>query len=141
MSNLQISFTIPGKPIPLKRHRSTTGGRMYDPSSKDKKGMWLQIAKYCPKLPIVGDVYMKVIFYMDRPKNHYRTGKYAHLLKEGIPERHSIRPDLDNLVKMIADVIQGKDRMICDDSQICILQAEKIYGIPTRTEVFIEEIS
>ena len=111
---------------------------MYDPSFKDKKEMWLQIAKYRPKLPIAGDVYMKVIFYMPRPKHHFRTGKYAHLLKDDIPERHSIRPDLDNLVKMIADVVQPQ--MICDDSQICILQAEKIYGIP-RTEVFIEEIS
>tara|TARA_R100001594_G_scaffold13801_2_gene29421 strand:+ start:181 stop:591 length:411 start_codon:yes stop_codon:yes gene_type:complete len=135
-----ISFTILGKPIPLKRHRSTTGGRMYDPSSKDKKEMWLQMAKYRPKSPITGDVYMKVIFYMERPQKHYRTGKYKHLLKDKVPERHSIRPDLDNLVKMIADVIQGKDRMICDDSQICILQAEKIYGIP-RTEILIQEIS
>ena len=136
-----ISFTITGKPKALKRHRSTTGGRMYDPSFKDKKEMWLQIAKYRPKLPIAGDVYMKVIFYMPRPKHHFRTGKYAHLLKDDIPERHSIRPDLDNLVKMLCDTIQGKDRMIVDDSQICMLQAEKIYDTEPRTEVIIEEIS
>ena len=53
---------------------------------------------------------------------------------------HTFTPDLDNLVKLICDTIQGKDRMIVDDSQICILQAEKLYGT-ARTEITIEEIS
>ena len=75
---------------------------------------------------------------MPHIKSHYRTGKYAHLLKDNIPKLHSCKPDLDNLVKMIADIIQPQ--MICDDSQICILQAEKLYGT-ARTEITIEEIS
>ena len=135
-----INFTIPGIPKPLKRHRSTRSGHMYDPSSKDKKGIWLQIAKYKPKTPLKGDIYLKTIFYMPYKKYMYRTGKYSHLLKDNykIMNYHSYKPDLDNLVKMIADIIQPQ--MICDDSQICMLQAEKIYGEP-RTEVTIQEIS
>ena len=136
-----IEFTIKGKPKALKRHRSTRTGRMYDPSAKDKKQMWLQIAKYKPKQPLKGDIMLKVVFYMPRPKNHYRTGKFKHLLKDGCEDiiNHTFTPDLDNLVKLICDTIQGKDRMIVDDSQICMLQAEKIYGTP-KTEVIIEEI-
>ena len=113
---------------------------MYDPSFKDKKEIWLQIAKYKPKTPLQGNIFLKVIFYMPRPKHHYRTGKYAHLLKDSFKDvvYHSIKPDLDNLVKMIADIIQPQ--MICDDSQICVLQAEKVYG-KQRTEIFIQEIS
>ena len=135
-----ISFTIPGKPKALKRHRVARYGRMYDPSSTDKKEMWLHIAKYRPKQPLEGDIYLKVIFYMPRPKSHYKTGKYSHLLKDKFKDikLHSSKPDLDNLVKMVADVIQPQ--MIRDDSQICILQAEKIYGEP-KTEITIEEIS
>ena len=104
-----ISFTIPGKPKALKRHRVARYGRMYDPSSTDKKEMWLQIAKYRPKLPLAGDIYLKTIFYMPRPKSHYRTGKYAHLLKDKFKDvrYHSSKPDLDNLVKMIADILHG----------------------------------
>ena len=135
-----IEFTLKGKPKALKRHRSTRTGRMYDPSAKDKKKMWLQIAKYKPKRPLAGDIMLKVIFFMPRPKSHYRTGKFKHILKDDMPERHSITPDLDNLVKLLCDIIQGKDRMIVDDSQICMLQAEKVYGKP-RTEIIIEEIS
>ena len=113
---------------------------MYDPSSKDKQEMWLQIAKYRPEQPFKGNIYLKLIFYMPRPKHHYRTGKYSHLLKDNYKGMiyHKVKADLDNLVKMIADIIQPQ--MICDDSQICMLQAEKIYGEP-KTEVTIQEIS
>ena len=136
-----IEFTIKGKPKALKRHRSTRSGRMYDPSAKDKKQMWLQIARHKPRVPLAGDIMLKVVFCMPRPKNHFRTGKFKHILKDDMPERHSITPDLDNLVKMLCDTIQGKDRMIVDDSQICLIQAEKIYDEKPKTEVIIEEIS
>ena len=114
---------------------------MYDPSFNDKKQMWLQIAKYKPKHALGGNIYLKVIFYMPYRKYMYRTGKYSHLLKDLYKDvtYHSFTPDLDNLVKMIADIIQPQ--IICDDSQICMLQAEKKYGQPSRTEVIIQEIS
>ena len=135
-----INFTITGKPKALKRHRSTRSGRMYDPSAKEKKDIWLQIAKYKPKSPFLGDIMLKITFYMPRPKSHFRTGKRSHVLKVTAPPLHSIRPDLDNLIKMIADIIQGKDRMILDDSQICFIMADKKYDLTPRTEVFIEQI-
>ena len=115
---------------------------MYDPSAKDKKQIWLQIAKFKPKRPLVGSIMLKLIFTKPRPLSHFRTGKFKHLLKDGYEDgiNHIFTPDLDNLVKLICDTIQGKDRMIVDDSQICMLQAEKIYGETPMTEVIIEEI-
>ena len=112
---------------------------MYDPSHKDKKQIWLQIAKYKPRTPLAGDIMVKLIFVMPRPKNHYRTGKFKHILKDEMPEHHSSTPDLDNLVKLICDVLQPQ--FIINDSQICMLQAEKIYGKEPRTEIIIEELS
>lgn len=135
-----IEFSVKGCPKALKRHRSTRTGRMYDPSAKDKKQLWLQIAKFKPKKPLAGNIMIKLVFYMPRPKSHYRTGKFKHLLKENVPDFHSFTPDLDNLVKLVCDTIQGKDRMIVDDSQVCRLQAEKIYDEEPRTEVIIEEV-
>ena len=137
-----ITFTITGKPKALKRHRVARNGRMYDPSYRDKKQTWLKITKYKPKRPYAGNIYLKLIFYMKRPKSHFRSGKYSHLLKDIYKNEiyHSYTPDIDNLIKYIADVIQGINRIICDDSQICMLQAEKIYSINPRTEVVIQEI-
>ena len=106
-----IEFTIKGKPKALKRHRSTRPGRMYAPSAKDKKQIWLQIAKFKPKRPLVGSIMMKLIFTMPRPLSHYRPGKFKHILKDGYEDiiNHTFTPDLDNLVKLICDTIQGKD--------------------------------
>ena len=78
-------------------------------------------------------------FYFKRPKSHYRSGKYSHLLKENIPEFHIVKPDIDNLVKFVCDSLNG----VCyrDDSQIVELKAEKHYTDSSpRTEVFINEI-
>jgi len=50
-----------------------------------------------------------------------------------------VKPDLDNLVKLIADCI-GNKTFIVDDSQICQIYAEKMYGERPNTAVIIEEI-
>ena len=133
-----IDFVLKGDPKALKRHRSTRTGRMYDPSAKDKKEMWLQIAKFKPKRPFAGNIYIRLVFVMPRPKNHYRTGKFKHLLKDSIPEYVSVRPDLSNYIKLIEDVLQPN--FYADDSQVVRLQAEKIYGRKGKTEVIIEEL-
>ena len=79
---------------------------------------------------------------MPYPKNWFKqkAGKPTDILKEKYENSklHSIKPDLDNLVKMIADIIQPQ--MIFDDSQIYWISATKLYGQP-RTEVTIEEVS
>ena len=136
-----IKFTYMGTPKALKRHRPSAKGGYYDPSSKDKKDIWLQIARFKPKQPLAGDISIKLVFYMPRPKSHFRTGKYKHLLREDCKDivYHSFTPDLDNLIKFILDCISGKGRMICDDSQVCCIIAQKIYGEP-RTEVTIKEV-
>ena len=136
-----IKFTIAGKPKPLKRHRVARNGRMYDPSSKDKKDIWLQIARYKPIRPFAGSIRLSVRFTMPIPKSRYRTGKYKHLLKDkykGI-RQHTVKPDLDNLLKMICDVMNNG--YYIDDSQICEIYAEKIYGENPNTAVIIEEIN
>ena len=131
-------FIIKGKPKALKRHRPSARGGYYDPSSKDKKDIMLQIAKFKPKRPLAGDIILSIRFTMPRPKHHFRTGKYSHLLKDHAPKYHSVKPDLDNLVKLISDVLQPD--FYVDDSQVVKLQAEKVYGIKGKTEIIIEEI-
>jgi Holliday junction resolvase RusA-like endonuclease len=133
-----IKFTIIGKPKALKRHRPSARGGYYDPSSKDKKDIMLQIAKFKPKKALIGDIILSIRFTMPYPKKYYRTGKYSHLLKDNAPKHHSIKPDLDNLVKLISDVLQPD--FYVDDSQICQIYAEKMYGKNPNTAIIIQEI-
>jgi len=134
-------FIINGIPKPLKRHRHTRNGRTYDPSKKDKQDLLYQVMQFAPKEPSAAPLRIIIVFYMPRPKYHFRTGKFKHLLKPNQPIQHSKIPDLDNLVKFVCDALNGV--FYKDDSQISQLKAEKLYtdvGEKPRTEVHIEQI-
>ena len=100
----------------------------------------MQIAKYKPKKPFTGFISFKITFYMPRPKSHYRTGKYSHLLKANARAFHNVKPDIDNLVKFYMDLMNKV--FYVDDSQIWALAAIKVYSWENnpRTEVIIQEI-
>ena len=138
-------FIIQGIPKALKRHRHTRKGFTYDPSKKDKQSLLLQVSKLAPKPPITAPIRIILIFYMPRPKSHFRTGKYKHLLKDEYirkyPSYHTFTPDLDNLVKLVSDALNGV--FYKDDSQIAQLKSEKLYcdvEEEPRTEVHIEQL-
>ena len=135
-----IEIILNGPPKAQKRARIARHNRMYDPSNKDKKQIWIQIAKYKPKKPITGGITVKLLFVLGRPKHHYRTGKYKHMLKEKFKNVYYVtnKPDADNLAKLILDVLEPN--FYLNDSQVCRLQVEKIYGKVPRTEIIIEEI-
>ena len=85
-----ISFTVHGEPLPLQRHR-TARGIMYNPSEKYQKSFYEACKTYLPQIPWDGAIEAKIVFYMSRPKNHYRTGSYSHLLKSDVKRWHSSR--------------------------------------------------
>ncbi len=61
---------------------------------------------------------------MPRPKNHYRTGRYRHLLKGSAPKYMKTKPDIDNLAKLILDSFSG---FFIDDAQVVELNCLKRY--------------
>ena len=134
-------FIVEGTPNPLKMHRHTRKGFTYDPSKKDKKDFLKKLLKFAPKPPITSPIRIIIIFSMPRPKAHFRTGKFKGILKPKVPIQHSKTPDLDNLVKLVCDSLNGV--FYKDDSQISQLKAEKLYcdvDEKPRTEVHIEQI-
>ena len=62
------------------------------------------------------------LFRFQRPKSHYRTGRYAAELKPSAPQCHLGKPDIDNLVKAALDAVGKWDRkpplLWVDDSQV-----------------------
>ncbi len=135
----KITFAIPGAPKAQKRHRHTKQGnfvRVYDPSAQDKKDFLLQAMKYAPRVPYTGVVYVTVWFCLPRPKSHYRTGKFAGILKDSAPLWHISKSDLDNNIKLVFDSLNGV--FWKDDSQICSLIAQKRYSSEPRTVIQID---
>ena len=135
-------FTVNGNPRPQQRHRSAKWGGVYDPSAKDKKALYKKVVEFAPKKPFLGSLMVQLVFYMPRPKSHYKTGRYSHILKDSSPRFHSAKIDADNLAKLTLDVLENAG-FYKNDSQICQLQIEKIYcelGEKPRTEIHIEQL-
>lgn len=142
-----IAFFIPGQPKPQQRHRDkkpiTKNGRTftpkYDPSNKYKKEFLRKAIKYKPKKPFDEPIRVDIVFYMQRPKSHYRTGKNSHLLKKDYPKFYTNKPDLDNLVKFVKDSLNKV--FWKDDSVITMGWYHKVYSNDPGTEIEISTLT
>ena len=87
-----VNFVVIGEPTPLQRHRTLKCGKNYNPSSKAQADFAKSCEMFMPEVPLVGPLDVSIDFYFTRPKYHYRTGKYSHLLKIDADTWHSNRP-------------------------------------------------
>ena len=132
-----IKFLIRTRPKPQQRHRSR-GRFQYDPSSKDKKDFLLQAKQYAPKIPTLRNIDLELTFCYKRPRSHYRSKNKKLILKEDAGFYKSSRSDLDNLVKFVADSLQGV--FYKDDAQIVSLNANKVWGSEDYVYVKIDSL-
>jgi Holliday junction resolvase RusA-like endonuclease len=105
--------------------------RMYDSDVADawKRAVDLGIErelKAAGALDPVGAFECKLTFFFRRPKSHY--GKGGHV-KASAPVCHLIKPDADNLAKLVLDRITRGGRIWRDDSQVAKLRVEKYWAI------------
>lgn len=78
------------------------------------------------KAPFAGAVHAEFRFFMKRPRNHYRTGKFAHILRDDAPKFHTVRPDALKLARSTEDACTGV--LWVDDSANVKITSEKVYA-------------
>lgn len=141
-----LKVCILGDPVALQRHRDgtnkKTGERFkYDPSSDAKKNfLWKALYSKRPPKPYSKAIKVDMYFFMARPKNHFRTGKFAGQLKANAPKWHTAKPDRDNLMKFVKDALNKI--YWTDDSIICDGRCTKSYpadNVP-RTIIHVTEL-
>ena len=72
-------------------------------------------------------------FNMPVPKSWSKKAK-----RQALWYSHSVRPDLDNLVKAVMDGLEG---VVYDaDSRVASLQARKFYGDEPGVEVYVSNV-
>ena len=133
-----IRFEVPGPPIAAKRPRFARKGqfvRTYDPQSNVEYKEAVRYAflhtvpdEVLEQVPFPRDVplAMSVFFRFPRPKGHFGTGRNADKLKPSAPKHHIVKPDCDNLLKLIKDGLSKSAWH--DDNQICRYdRVEKTY--------------
>lgn len=102
--------------------------RMYDPGTADE---WKECVYYALRAQLdtlamtstLDSVGISMRFTLPRPKSHF--GKKG--LKPNAPKQPVGKPDIDNLSKLVLDVITKDNRVWRDDSQVIGLLAWKCY--------------
>ena len=124
---MTLYFRVDGTPISKARARVLRSGRSYTPArtkaAEDKIAIFAKQAMMGKWVTTDKPVNLILTFVMPRPKNHYRSNGKVKPQFAGLT--HIIRPDLDNMVKLVKDALNGIAWK--DDSQIVSLNAVKIY--------------
>ena len=131
---MTISFTVPGKPVPMARPRVTSHGTYTPAKCKEYKEAVAIVAKAAMRgrKPLTGVISCDCYFVFEPPKSTPK-GKIIDM----IHAYHTTKPDTDNLLKAITDSLSGI--VYVDDKQIAVIRGEKRYGYPARAEVEISE--
>lgn len=124
-----MRFEIPGKPFAKQRPRMTRQGRAYTPAATVSFERTVgQYGMAACKAPIEGPCKLKVIAVFEPAKSWSKKKTQAAMWNP-----HTQKPDLDNCVKAILD---GLNRIaFADDSQVCNIECEKMWGTPAKTIV------
>lgn len=131
-----IKLLIPGQPCAKGRPRLGKFGT-YTPAKTVNAETLIKelyiIGNYGKQLE--GQLQMTVKAYFEIPKS--KSNKVKCDMRSG-QIRHTNRPDADNLLKLVADALNGLAYK--DDSQIVSVTVEKWYADYPRVEVEIQEI-
>jgi len=127
---------VPGVPVPQGSMRLVQGGSRMIHSNPNTRAWRATVAAHAiaeiihterrgqGTWPATGPVTLIVKFHFPRPRNHYRTGKFAHLLRAVAPREMWVGPDLDKLVRAIGDALVDACAIV-DDKQINLIRAAK----------------
>jgi crossover junction endodeoxyribonuclease RusA len=136
----ELSVTVAGKPAPQGSKARGKNGGLYDMS----KGLevWRRTVAITVRAALpaadwpaearLGAVAVTVVFLMPRPAEHYRTGRYAGLVKDSAPWHPATRPDVDKLARAVLDALK-MSTAVKDDGQVVALSATKAYGAAGAT--------
>lgn len=128
----EMTYIIKGDPVPLARARIGRT-RMWDPQKELKICASLALQNQHGTAPLFGGPLEVVMtFYMAAPV-HARKRRLV------LGHWHHSRPDLDNLIKFVADIANGI--IYRDDATISAIHASKLYSLQPCTKFTIREIT
>jgi Holliday junction resolvase RusA-like endonuclease len=124
-----LLIEVPGIPVAKKRPRFARRGKhvvTYSTQKREERTWRLLAGNQLPRIPLDGPVSVEVRFYLPYPRVDYGTGRNADKLKiRAIDKPHTVKPDLDNLIKFAMDCLNGEAWV--DDKQVVLLWATKLY--------------
>lgn len=101
------------------------GNAQWKKDVKIQAQAWMRGAK-----PFEGALKVEFIFFIRRPKAHYRTGANSHLLREDAPEHHIQKPDALKFARSTEDAMTGV--VWGDDCQTVRVCSEKRWAVSSE---------
>jgi len=133
-----ITLIIPGKPLGKQRPRVLKNGITYTPKETVNYETYIkQLFATEHKLhkPFEGPVKMQITAYFPIPASTSKTKKAS--MEQG-HIKPTVKPDVDNICKIITDALNGLAYL--DDKQIVECTIQKCYSSIPRVQVTIEEV-
>ena len=137
---MEVTFEVAGNPKGKGRPRFARRGNFISTYTPKETVAYEKLVRdsYLDQVGEVmldGAIEMDITAYFPIPKS--TSKRKAELMRTG-KVYHTKRPDIDNACKAVMDSIIGVAYK--DDSQVCVLRAEKLYGDPARVEVTLKEL-
>jgi Holliday junction resolvase RusA-like endonuclease len=133
-------FTIYGDPVPKGRPRFSTRGKfpvVFTPEkTKNYESEVAMMAKAAmgSSEPLEGALEAFIYVTFPVPASYSKKRTEACLNDS---EKHTKKPDLDNVIKICLDGMNGI--IFKDDSQITSIHSTKVYGEIAKVEVLVRE--
>lgn len=137
---MSFTFFAAGIPRPQGSKRNLGRGRMAE-SSRHLKA-WRNFITLQAKMEmrgqeiLTGPVAVSLWFRMPRPKSHYRHCDGQLVLRPGVANHHSCKPDVDKLARAVLDALTGV--VYRDDSQVSRMTVLKLYGVRAGVEIGVD---
>lgn len=141
-----LSVFVQGNPAPagsktafaFKRKNGKLGAAVTDASKRAKPWKYAvaaRVAEEWDAAPLDCALAVDLHFTMPRLKSHFRTGKHAALLRDDAPDWHTVKPDVDKLIRPCFDALKGL--VWKDDTVIAQVYSTKRYGEKPGVQIVV----
>ena len=133
--NKEVYFRVQGIPGAQGSKKLTRYGTMIEASQKvppRRQDDRYAASRNYVAAPTAGPVSVSIEFVFERPKSHFRTGKYSSMLRPDAPLFPTSKQlgDIDKLSRSTLDALSFSSggSILEDDSQVVSLSADKRYS-------------
>lgn len=136
----KVEFSVPGKPFGKQRPKFVSRGKFARAYTPKETVNYENLVKYSyiqtvGDLKLHGPIKANIQGVFPIPKSSSKKEKEL-MIQSKIP--HTKKPDCDNMAKCVLDALN--EIAYDDDSQVCKLNVDKIYGEHPKIIVSLEEI-
>lgn len=118
-----MSFVARGTPRPKQSVRFS-GGRAFSVMTKKPQAMWAAEVGFRALSARLDTKWTPCTGKALKVSLRFRFGASKHT---SVGQQHTKRPDSDNLVKLVLDVLES-NQIIVNDSQVSQIEVEKVYA-------------